>query len=199
MACAYCDEERLSGAVAYSPKGLLAKVKDLDTAKGPHHSVSLTGGEPLLYADFLAAFLPLLGGAHLKTYLETNGTLPHALSRLIDYIDIVAMDIKLPSATGGRAYWKEHYGFLKIAAGKKVFVKSVVTNHTAMEDIVRTAMLIKKVGKTIPLVLQPATPLNDTEKPVDKGVLLKFMNAAMRKRLDNVRVLPQAHKILNIK
>jgi len=50
---------------------------------------------------------------HFKLYLETNGTLPHELSMIIDLVDIVAMDFKLPSSTGGKAYWREHADFLR--------------------------------------------------------------------------------------
>ena len=60
MACAYCDEELDRKAKRYSPLELMKEVKLLESARGPHHSVSLTGGEPLLYAEFLKSFLKIL-------------------------------------------------------------------------------------------------------------------------------------------
>ena len=60
-------------------------------------TVSLTGGEPLLHSDFLLEFLPLV--KNKKIYLETNGTLPYELKQIIQYTDIVSMDIKLFCST----------------------------------------------------------------------------------------------------
>src|SRR5574344_1039856 len=48
------------------------------------HSISLTGGEPLLWCDFLSEFLPLCDN---KIYLETNSTLPKNLDKIRDFID----------------------------------------------------------------------------------------------------------------
>ena len=61
----------------------------------------------------------------MKSYLETNGTLPGELLKIIELIDIIAMDFKLPSSTGGKAYWHEHQEFLKLAMKSKVFWKRV--------------------------------------------------------------------------
>ena len=55
--CVFCDESRDLGVNEYSPLELLKEVRALDASDGPHHSVSFTGGEPLLYWDFLKARL----------------------------------------------------------------------------------------------------------------------------------------------
>src|SRR5690349_1193902 len=49
---------------------------------GIHHSISVTGGEPLLHGEQLSYWLPELGRL-LPIHLETNGTLPGALAPLI--------------------------------------------------------------------------------------------------------------------
>lgn len=59
-----------------------------------HHSISFTGGEPLLNADFLKI---LLDKVIAPKYIETNGTLPQALKEIIDKVNYISMDIKLPS------------------------------------------------------------------------------------------------------
>ena len=101
MACEFCDTPNEGAVKEYSPAALMHEIYLLDESKGPHHSVSLTGGEPLMYSEFLKSFLPILKKAGFKSYLETNGTLPNDLESVIDFIDIVAMDFKLPSSTGG--------------------------------------------------------------------------------------------------
>ena len=198
MRCRFCDEAAKTRTTAYSPGSLMAAVRSLEAAKGRHHSVSLTGGEPLLHTEFLKQFLPLLKAEKHKVYLETNGTLPGALSEVIGDVDIIAMDFKLPSSTGDRPYWEEHAGFLKAAMGKKVFVKAVVTYDTSLEDIRKAAELIKTAGADVPLILQPATPISKTDAPVPANRLVTFLEAATEQNVENVRIVPQIHRFLNI-
>ena len=200
LSCAFCDTPRIPEAKDYSPSELMKEIKALELAKGPHHSVSLTGGEPLLYHDFLKVFLKMLKkGRRFKSYLETNGTLPHELSEIIDLVDIVAMDFKLPSATLERAYWHEHAEFLKIASKKKVLVKAVVTPATRKEDVEKAIHLIKQLHRGIPFILQPASPVKSDEKDIGREKLFDFLETGLRNNLTNIRVIPQIHKILKVK
>ncbi len=199
LSCSFCDEPKDVSGKIYTPASLADEIELLTEKKGTHHSVSLTGGEPLCYADFLASFLPLLRKAGKKPYLETNGTLPGELASVIDLIDIVAMDFKLPSSTGERAFWREHLEFLKIASKKMVFVKAVVTPEPTAEDIRQAVSLIKSLNKHIPFILQPATPVKKSDKEVDNRLLLEFMEIGIDNRLEQIRVMPQVHKMMGIK
>ena len=199
LACRFCDESRDIKPKDYTLLDLLSEVKFLELSNGPHHSVSLTGGEPLLYTDFLEQFLKLLKKEGFKVYLETNGTLPDELSKVITLVDIIAMDFKLPSSTGEKSFWAEHKRFLKVASKSKVFVKVVVTPKTTAEDIKRAILLIKEARQDIPLILQPAMPVKPDDRDVDKNKLLKFLEIGSRNHLDNIRVIPQIHKVLGIK
>lgn len=199
MACVYCDEIKNPVSKEYTPIELMGEVKFLELSKGPHHSVSLTGGEPLLYAEFLKPFLKLLKKEALKAYLETNGTLPDELRKVVDLVDIVAMDFKPPSSTLDKAFWNEHLRFLKIATRAKVFVKVVVTPKTLKRDIERSVEIIKKVRGDIPLILQPASPVKPSDRDVSKDAMLRFMEVGFRRKIDNIRVIPQIHKMLNMK
>jgi pyruvate-formate lyase-activating enzyme len=62
-------------------------------------AVSVTGGEPLEQVAFVEGILLELKGAY-KILLETNGTLAEPFKRVKDLVDIVSMDIKLPSVSG---------------------------------------------------------------------------------------------------
>lgn len=199
LACAFCDEPRDHASRLYSPAELIEEIRSLEQGKSMHHSVSLTGGEPLLYTDFLKAFLPLLKKENLKAYLETNGTLPQELGEVIDLVDIVAMDIKLPSSTLERPFWDRHGDFLKIACRKKVFVKAIVTPETTREDIEKAAEVVNSVAKHIPLILQPATPMKASDKAVPRDRLLEFMEIGIKNHLENIRVIPQVHKLIGVK
>ncbi|MFH0764711.1 MAG: 7-carboxy-7-deazaguanine synthase QueE [Candidatus Omnitrophota bacterium] len=200
MSCVYCDEELGRKAGRYSPLELMKEIKARESAQGPHHSISLTGGEPLLYAEFLKSFLKILRkNRNFRSYLETNGTLPYELAKIIDLVDIVAMDFKLPSSTGERPFWTEHLEFLKIASRKKVFVKAIVTPGTVKEDVEKAIGLIKRMKKNIPFVLQPAAPVRPHDKDVSKDTLVRFLEIGLKRDLANIRVIPQIHKILNVK
>ena len=97
--CNYCDTEfGASESEKYSAEELANIIKEnLDC-----HSVSLTGGEPLLNVKFLKEFLPK---CELPIYLETNGTLYGELAEVIDFVTYVSADIKLPSCTGLKPLW----------------------------------------------------------------------------------------------
>lgn len=159
-----------------------------------HHSVSLTGGEPLLHASFIRKLAPLLKGTRRGIYLETNGTLPDRLLEVIDLVDIVAMDFKMPSVTGLPPFWEEHRRFLEIAAAKNVFVKTVVGEETTMKEIEKAARLIKSVAADIPLILQPVSR-NGGHKGISPAHVLDLQRQAMAELAD-VRIIPQTHKMM---
>ena len=88
---------------------------------------------------FLKVFVVRCIRSNKKIYLDTNGTLPKALEAVIKDIDIIAMDIKLPSSTRQKAYWAEHKEFLKIARRREVFVKVVVALNTRRDQVLKAA------------------------------------------------------------
>jgi pyruvate formate lyase activating enzyme len=65
----------------------------LEVRRGKLDAVVITGGEPTLHAD-LPDFSRRLKGMGLKIKLDTNGTNPAMLRRVIPLLDYVAMDLK---------------------------------------------------------------------------------------------------------
>ncbi len=173
---------------------LVDLVNAFDKPCGVNHSVSLTGGEPLLQVDFLKEFLPELKA---KIYLETNGVLPDHLAEVIDLVDIIAFDIKLPSATGLSPYWKEHKKALEIAFMKEVFVKMVFSRETKVREIDEATTLIAEVDENIPLVLQPVTPHGPIKHGPNPDQIMA-LHAISKRKLKNVRVIPQVHKVFGV-
>lgn len=170
--------------------------------------VSITGGEPLLQVDFLAELMESLKGQRTEpaggflTYLETNGTLYKELSSVVKWTDIVAMDMKLPSAAGNGDLWDEHARFLETASRARVFVKAVVSPGTTEDEIRRCRDLIVHIDKRIPLVIQPVTCLpllsGEGRGEVPAALLMRLQNVACEKLVD-VRVIPQCHKMLGLR
>ena len=109
----------------------------------------------MVQKDFIKELLPQLKNAGVRSYLETNGVLPSALADVIDGIDIISMDLKLPSSTQCQSFWDEHLEFLKIASQKDVFVKAVISSETHREDILKAVDVVAQVDPTIMFVLQP--------------------------------------------
>ena len=163
--------------------------------QNPHHSVSITGGEPLLNPAAVST-LAAVRNSGVRTFLETNGTMPTALESVLDAVDIISMDIKLPSSMNGKSFWQEHADFLHIAVKKEVYVKVVLTGETTEEEIFRTVELVSAVDGTIPVVFQPVTPANGVTTVSVNNIL--HWQALALERLASVRVIPQTHKLLGV-
>lgn len=169
---------------------VVERVKDLNPHL--HHSISLTGGEPLLHAAFLAELLPRLPQTREGVYLETNGTLPEQLEPLLPYVDTIAMDIKLPSTAGIEPAWEEHRRFLQLASRRRVFVKLIVDNESREEEMEEALRVICSIGD-FPLIIQPVAAGGKLHASPAK---LSAWQSRALEVLSDVRVIPQVHKWL---
>jgi organic radical activating enzyme len=216
--CAYCDTpaareeppvcrvERTAGGQDFEELANPLSAGDVADAvrrlvrpqPGLHHSVALTGGEPLLHADLLVELLPMVGDLGLGAYLETNGTLSDELMKVLPHVDVVCMDIKLPSSTRQAPLWGTHERFLLALAAvedptRLDFAKCVVTADCEPEEVAQAARLIVGVNAQMALVLQPVTATrSEIEAPSPRQVL--ELQAAAKRVLPRVRVIPQTHR-----
>jgi organic radical activating enzyme len=159
-----------------------------------HHSVSFTGGEPLLHADALAEWFPEIRKI-LPIQLETNGTLPTALQQVKEFVDYISMDMKLPSTAACiEQLWDLHALFLRECTGTNVSVKVVVGEDTTDSEIMQVCELISAVDGALPLFLQPLS-LPDGRVGIAAARIFHLQELAAS-RLPDVRVIPQMHKLL---
>jgi 7-carboxy-7-deazaguanine synthase len=161
-----------------------------------HHSVSITGGEPLLQPDFLGGLVSRMAAERQRVYLETNATLPQALPVLVEYLDIVAADIKLPSSTGEPERYEENAHFLELCDVPSLIVKVVVTEATETEELVAAIRIVKESGRAATVVIQPVTVGRGEIEP-GPGFLLELQRLALEEYPD-VRVIPRVHQLLNL-
>lgn len=182
--CKFCDTDfKATGAKEYSTSDLFDILN-----RSPVQTVSFTGGEPLLDIEFLKELFSNFD-LRKKIYLETNGTLALQLSEIIDFVDVISMDIKLKSATGQENNFKENEKFLSLANKKEVFVKVVFDKNITKDEIEEVIKIAKKQNNLI--ILQPKMPL-------DKDLVLEQIFSEFYEQYKNIRLIPQVHKFLNI-
>ena len=188
LKCNYCDTEFLAeNDFTEYDACELAEVAN----KAKVHSVSLTGGEPLLSVEFLKEFLPLVNG---KIYLETNATLADKFLEVKPFIDIVSADIKLESATGIKDSYKFHDKFFEACRGVETFAKIVFNDKISDDENKMCCELGKKYG--IELILQPEMvgDCMSVKSDFAAKVLDKFLE-----KYEKVRLIPQVHKFLDVR
>ena len=194
----YCNFETSAGSMKfYRIQNPISADKVADAVQFminevPTHSLSFTGGEPMLHCEFIKAVAKRI---NTKIFLETNGTLFNELERIIDCVDIISMDIKLPSVVGIDLL-ENHRRFMEIAKIKDLYTKIVISAETTTEEFLAAVQMIASISSDILLILQPVTPFNNVEAAApDK--LLSFQAAAL-KYLSDVRMVPQTHKMIKV-
>lgn len=189
--------ERLGNPV--EPNIVVEAVKELVTPD--LHSVSLTGGEPLWQPDFLKLLATKLRSDGMRTYLETNGSLPSNLSGVVGQLDFACVDIKDESADAASS-WTELLGreFRSIEilkrAGVLTFSKVVVSNDTKPESIELISKRLAQIG--CPLAIQAVTPLGFVKSP-SKDLLFALTEAAAKHlHPDAITISIQTHRAMNL-
>jgi 7-carboxy-7-deazaguanine synthase len=192
-----------------TPEALLETIRPLLTA-APHQGISFTGGEPLLYHTFLKPVFESLqaefGPTHPHlVYLETSGTQPEFLAPLLPFINIVAMDIKLPSATGEAEQFDETQRFYQTILNWnqahpeqppiQVFAKLIFNDHITSAELQRVQEIVS--NPETPILLQPETSLSDKRVHVSIPAMFRVYDA-LSEKYSSIRLIPQTHKMLNV-
>ncbi len=185
--CSYCDTDfEYNESKEYSVNELI----DICNKNPDCHSVSFTGGEPLLHSEFIKEFGK---NSNLPIYLETNGTLANKLNDVIDYITYISADIKLPSATGLKPLWEEHEEFFKIGIQKEIFAKVVFDKNINDFEIHKITHLCKQYN--VELILQPM--MMGKYPSVDSEFMQTILNKCL-KVYSKTRLIPQVHKFIDV-
>ncbi|MGB3906847.1 MAG: 7-carboxy-7-deazaguanine synthase QueE [Methanomethylovorans sp.] len=200
--CSYCDTDmRISEACKYEKEtgsGVFQYIRNpLDPAKVAKlvepfmnvHSLSLTGGEPLLYADFITEL-----DVGLPLYLESNMTLPDMAMKVKDCVSFVSGDVKLTSEFRGEAFELhvertiETFKVLRKTKNRDCFCKIVMTKDIDTTEVLNVIGSIRNFISCI--VLQPVT---QHDLRPDARSLLELQNELLGD-IDTL-IIPQTHRI----
>ncbi|MBQ2830977.1 7-carboxy-7-deazaguanine synthase QueE [Methanobrevibacter sp.] len=197
--CNYCDtndsKSRDSGKLMTS-KEVTEEINNILTPDC--RTISFTGGEPSLYPDFISE---VSKNFDLKIMLETNGTLPDNID-LIDKLDVVSLDIKLPEHFDDdfdEEIFLNEIKSLNLLMAKciNVYCKVVILPSTKIKSFKE---VVEKLSQNISnksdlkIIIQPSSPLTEWK---DINFRL-FTFSEIVGQYFEVSTIPQIHKILDI-
>ena len=197
--CSYCDtndsKSEKSGTLM-TPDEVTEEINKLITPDCK--TISFTGGEPSLYPDFISEVSKKF---NLNFMLETNGTLPDNID-LIEKLDVVSLDIKLPEHFDGdfddEIFLNEIKSLnLLIEKSINVYCKVVILPSTKIKSFKE---VVEKLSESISsksnlkIIIQPSSPLGEW-----KNINFKlFEFSEVVGQYFEVSTIPQIHKILDI-
>lgn len=225
LRCAYCDtpgswelraRDRARVALPQAP----ARSEDAwatpfqaacwiaEVEPGTPRTVSLTGGEPLLWPEFVGALKGMIGSRRL--HLETAGAHPRALALVLERCDHVSLDLKLDPdldppveiardsaepVPRTRGEWSAtRRACLALVRDRDACGKVVVCGGRDPQAFVPLFDEVAEHSPELPIYLQPATAVRSVASP--SSAELESVVELARDRDLVVRVVPQVHRFL---
>jgi organic radical activating enzyme len=228
LRCAWCDTPRtwtlpgeaariadpgLGGARAWATAARIAEWVEAQDPGG-RRSVSLTGGEPLMWPELPRDLRTRLPGRRL--HLETAGAFPEALARVLEAVDHTSADLKLPAdlappvplaSAGGRAFeaaptdaasWRAaRRAVLRLLRQRDACLKLVVAGGRAAADFEPLLDDVRELAPELTVFVQPASATRGVPAPTP--ALTAEVSASAARLGLYVRVLPQVHVLLGLR
>ena len=197
--CNYCDtndsKSEKSGKLM-TPEMVTEEINKILTPDCK--AISFTGGEPSLYPDFINE---VSKNFNLSIMLKTNGTLPDNID-LLNKLDIVSLDIKLPEHFDGdfdEEIFLNEIKSLNLLREKSinVYCKVVILPSTKIKSFKE---VVEKLSENISsksnlkIIIQPSSPLGEWKNINYR--LFEFSEVVGQ--YFEVSTIPQIHKILDI-
>jgi organic radical activating enzyme len=186
---------------------------------GGPRTVSVTGGEPLMWPEFVLGLRGVIGARRL--HLETGGGHPLSLARVLDAVDHVSLDLKLPAdlrapvplatptdaAEGAaRAFessphtaseWRAARARdLALVRGRDACGKLIVAGGHSAREFEEIVLDVARLAPELPLFVQPVTAMNGVSAPPAE-LVLEVLEMARGEGLC-ARVVPQVHRLLGL-
>jgi 7-carboxy-7-deazaguanine synthase len=180
-------------------KGLISESLHNNTYK-----VNFTGGEPLVQHDAVIELAKFVRQKGIKTYLESACYDSARFAKVLPYIDIIKVEFKLRDS---KVVDEKHYESLlrneleclklAISAGKTTYIKIVVTNSSSLKEFKELVQEVFSAIKPVEIagfIIQPSYKIDEPTLEV----LFGFYDTVYP-LYDQVRVVPQLHKLLGIR
>ncbi|HJU33973.1 MAG TPA: 7-carboxy-7-deazaguanine synthase QueE [Nitrososphaera sp.] len=200
--CHWCDTPYalpMDSGIDYSVeevKEIISKNLQPNTYK-----INFTGGEPLVQYEALIELAKFARQKGLRVYLESSCYDAGRFARVLPYIDICKVELKLRDSKIVQE--KQYSNLLKneheclrqaISSYKTTYIKIVVTNSSSLNEFKGIVLEVFKIAKPSELagfIIQPSYKID--EPTLD--VLFGFYDAVYP-MYDQVRIVPQLHKII---
>ena len=206
LGCIWCDSGfalQMNSGKNYS----LERVKSMISSElqPSTYKVNFTGGEPLLQYDavaYLAKFVKEEKG--LRTYIESSCFDSKRFEKVLPFIDICKIEFKMSDS---KVVDLKHYVRLlsneteclksSIQYAKTTYIKIVVTASSSISEF---KSLLEKIFRTVRpsdlagFVIQPSSATNEPSLES----LLQFYDATYP-IYDDVRIIPQLHKVIGVR
>lgn len=160
LRCAYChnpDTWDFDGAINYTAKEIVDKALRCKEYFGEKGGITISGGEPLLQAEFAREVFALSKSSNINTCLDTAGTvLNDEVKALLDVTDRVLLDIKFTSDEEYKQYTgsciKAPLEFLEYLNEKAIPTTLRQVIIPTINDTKENVLALKEIAKAHPCV-----------------------------------------------
>ena len=202
LKCYWCDTPYalpMDSGIDYpidEAKELISKRLQPNTYK-----VNFTGGEPLVQYQVVIELAKFVRQKGLRIYLESACYDAVRFAKVLPYVDLCKVEFKLRDSKVVNE--NQYYNLLKneldclkqsVRSCKTTYIKVVVTNSSNLnefKEIVHEVFRMAKPSELAGFIIQPSYTVD--EPTLD--VLVGFYDAVYP-LFDQVRVVPQLHKIM---
>ena len=158
--CKYCHNPEMwtKKENNYTPEELVKKIKRCQPYFQENGGVTFSGGEPLLHSDFIIETAKLLKKENIHIALDTSGVGNGNYEELLQYIDLVLLDIKHTNPERYKEItgieMKEVEKFIEVMnrINKKVWIRQVIVpgimdNEEYIDSLVEYLKHIKNIER----------------------------------------------------
>lgn len=174
----------IKGGNEITSEELLNKISRCEKYFGANGGVTFSGGEPLLQAEFLKAFIPQLKERNINVAIDTSGCiLNDTVKDVLSLCDLVLLDCKYTNEEDYQKYtgmsyraFKEFIEYLELT-NKDTWIKQVIIPgiNDNEDSISALSYLSKKYNCVKKIELLPFRKLC-TEKYKNENIVFPFEN-----------------------
>ena len=156
LKCGCChnpETQNISGGTEYTPKQILEKVIRYREYFGEKGGITVSGGEPLLQAEFVKELFILCHKEGINTCIDTSGSIINdTVQNLLEHTDHILLDIKYTTDEDYKKYVgcsiEKPLEFLKCAEDKNISVTLRQVTIPTLNDNEQNILKLKKIAQS---------------------------------------------------